>query len=93
MFTKELFTVPTSILVLFLPGFFVSLFIFKFNNINFIERIALSFMFSIILVPSILFYLNILGIPITSLMTIIVILGIVILSVIIIITQHLKQYI
>jgi len=90
MFASELLTIPISIFVLFFPGFFVSLLFFKVKKINYIERISLSFMFSIILVPSIVFFINIFGVPITSAMTISVILGVVILSIIIIIIRYFK---
>jgi len=47
-----------SIFVLFIPGFSWSHVFFKKDEIDLIERIALSFGLSIALVPLVVFYLN-----------------------------------
>ena len=47
-----------TVLVVFIPGYAVTLAIFKKDEIDLIERIALSFALSIALVPLLLFYLN-----------------------------------
>ncbi len=55
-----------SIFVLFIPGFAWTFVFFGNNEIDVIERIALSFGLSIALVPLIVFYLNyLLGVKIT----------------------------
>lgn len=53
------------IFILFLPGHIVSYLFFPVKKIDFIERIALSFTLSIAVVPLMIFYLNLLGVPIT----------------------------
>jgi len=47
-----------SIFVLFLPGFAWSFVFFKKDEIDWIERIALSFGLSIAIVPLVVFWLN-----------------------------------
>ncbi|MCX8178922.1 MAG: DUF1616 domain-containing protein [Candidatus Aenigmarchaeota archaeon] len=47
-----------SIFVLFLPGFAWSYVFFKKNEIDALERVALSFGLSIALVPLVVFYFN-----------------------------------
>ncbi len=61
------------IFVLFLPGFIISFVFFdKGKNlpagrqVDVIERVALSFALSIAVVPLVVFYLNLLGIPINK---------------------------
>ena len=55
-----------SLFVLFIPGFVWTFVFFKKDEIDVIERIALSFGLSIALVPLLIFYLNyLLGIKIT----------------------------
>lgn len=55
--------VSGMILVIFVPGYFVSLCIFK--SIDFISRIILSFSLSFIIIPFITFYLSLLNLRIT----------------------------
>lgn len=65
-----------SVFVLFLPGFAWSLVFFKKDEIDLIERIALSFGLSIALVPLAVFWLNyFLGVKINLLNVSIVILA------------------
>lgn len=52
--------------ILFLPGLMVSYLFFNKGKIDFVERIALSFALSIAIVPLIVFYMNLLGIPINK---------------------------
>ncbi len=66
--------------VLFLPGYIISFIFFKKNKIDIIERIALSFALSIAIVPLIIFYLNLLGMKINLLSSILTIAGIIIVS-------------
>jgi uncharacterized membrane protein len=55
----ELLRIPIgSVFVLFLPGYAWSFVFFKKDEIDLIERIALSFGLSIALVPLIVFWLN-----------------------------------
>lgn len=59
METLELLRIPIgSVFVLFLPGYAWSFVFFKKDEIELIERIALSFGLSIALVPLIVFWLN-----------------------------------
>ncbi|MEA1985615.1 MAG: DUF1616 domain-containing protein [Euryarchaeota archaeon] len=63
-----------SIFVLFIPGFAWTFAFFEKNEIDAIERIALSFGLSIALVPLTIFYLNyLLHIKITALNSFVVI--------------------
>lgn len=61
-----IFIAISAILVLFAPGFFVSLILFNFGKIDFLERIALSFALSISIIPLLTFYLNLLGLKINT---------------------------
>lgn len=70
-----------SILVLFIPGYFVSLIFMKRGTIDIIERVALSFALSIAVVPLLAFYLNLVGVKINRLSIIIEILAIVLISI------------
>lgn len=54
------------IFVLFLPGFVATFIFFPLGKIDHIERIAISFALSIAIVPLMVFYMNLLGIPINS---------------------------
>jgi uncharacterized membrane protein len=65
--------------VLFLPGYIISFFFFKKDKIDIIERVALSFALSIAIVPLAIFYLNLIGMKInliSSILTIAFIIGI-----------------
>lgn len=68
-----------SVFVLFLPGYVIT-FLF-FDDIDVLEKIALSFALSIAIVPLITFYLNFLfGLKITGLNVFITIIGLIIIS-------------
>ena len=82
-----------SIYVLFLPGFIISFIFFpktkklesnenegKKGDIDWIERIALSFALSIAIVPLTVFYLNLIGLKINILNSSLTIFGIIIIS-------------
>ena len=58
MITEILGIILGAIFVLFIPGYAMTHAIFKGDEIDKIERIALSFALSIASVPLILFYLN-----------------------------------
>ena len=64
--------------VLFLPGYVISFLFFKKNKIDIIERIALSFALSIAIVPLLIFYLNLIGMPINTLTSTLTVAGIVV---------------
>lgn len=64
--------------VLFLPGYIISFIFFK--ELDVIERIALSFALSIAIVPLIIFYLNLIGMKINLLSSVLTVLGIIIIS-------------
>ena len=84
-------TVITTISLLFIPGFVVSLIFFSWEKIDWIERIALSFAFSVAIVPLVVFYTNLFGIPI-SLQTILVqVLGISVFSVLILLIKQWRK--
>jgi uncharacterized membrane protein len=80
-----------SFYILFLPGFILS-FVFFSSSIDWIERIALSFGLSISIVPLTVFYLNIIGIKINFLNSILSILGIIIISSVILLISNSKKY-
>ena len=67
--------------VLFLPGYIISFIFFK--KIDIIERIALSFALSIAIVPLIIFYLNLIGMKINLLGSVLTIAGIIIIALVI----------
>lgn len=70
-----------AVYVLFIPGFIISFIFFK--KIEVLERIALSFALSIAIVPLTVFYLNLIGLKISTLNTFLTILGIIIVSIVI----------
>ncbi len=72
-----------SVYVLFLPGFIISFIFFPKKDIDWIERIALSFALSIAIVPLVVFYLNLIGIKINLLNTSLIIAGIIAVSLLI----------
>lgn len=58
MITEILRIIFRGMLTLFIPGYAMTLALFKDGEIDEIERIALSFTFSIATIPLILYYLN-----------------------------------
>lgn len=56
-----------SIFILFLPGLYLSMVFFHKDEIDMLERCALSFALSISIVPLLMFYVNLLGMPIQAL--------------------------
>jgi uncharacterized membrane protein len=56
-----------GILLLFIPGLAISWLFFEKHQIDWLERIALSFVLSVSVVPLLLFYVNLVGIPINQL--------------------------
>lgn len=79
-FMESLRIVFGSFYVLFLPGFIISFIFFSSNQIDWIERIALSFALSIAIVPLAIFYLNLIGLKISALNSFFTILAIMIIS-------------
>lgn len=77
-FIEVLRIVFGSAYLLFLPGFVITYIFFK--EIDWIERIALSFALSMAVVPLVLFYLNRMGIKINLLSSTLTILGIIIVA-------------
>jgi uncharacterized membrane protein len=75
--------IVSSIYILFLPGYLLSHLLFNKNavtesaqkEIDEVERIALSFTLSIAIVPLLIFYANLIGIPINPLTSLLVITG------------------
>jgi uncharacterized membrane protein len=61
----ELFKIMyTIIFVLFLPGLILSYVLFTHKSLDLIERAAISFALSIMVVPLMVLVMNILGVPI-----------------------------
>jgi len=60
-FLQSLRIVFGSFYVLFLPGHFLTYAFFPKKDIDFIERLTLSFALSIAIVPLLVFYLNLIG--------------------------------
>lgn len=78
-----------SIFVLFLPGIILSFIFFKYkeNEINWFERIVLSMVVSMAVVPFVVFFLNLTGVKTTVTSIILEILGISILGLVVIFLQ------
>jgi len=53
-----------SVFILFLPGLTLSFLFFSQGKIDFPERLAISFALSISIVPLIVFYANLIGVPV-----------------------------
>lgn len=77
-----------SVYVLFLPGYVLTYVFFKKQEIDWLERIALSFALSIAVVPLLVFYLNLAGIKINALSVSLTILGIIVLGLLIVKVQR-----
>ena len=69
-----------GVYVLFLPGFVLSFLFFGGRQIDWTERIALSFALSIAVVPLAVFYLNLIGVKINLLNSFLTVLVIIIVS-------------
>jgi uncharacterized membrane protein len=54
-----------AIYILFIPGLAVSLALFRWQSIEAIERVALSLILSVAVVPLVVFYLSIIGVKIS----------------------------
>jgi len=83
-----------SIFVIFLPGFFYTFIFFekdKQPTLPRLERVLLSLVFSITLVPLVVFYLNKMGLAINLLNTSLVIVGLIVIAIVIIILKNKKQ--
>lgn len=77
-----------SVYVLFLPGFILTFVFFPIHKeVDWIERMALSFALSIAVVPLIVFYLNLIGLRISTINTTLTIAGIIILELVILAVQ------
>lgn len=73
-----------SVYSLFLPGYFVSHAILNKKEIDLLERFAISFALSISVVPLIVFYLNLIGLKVSTLNSVLTILGVSMISIIVI---------
>ena len=71
-----------SIFILFFPGYLITLSFFGEKEIDALERFALSFAFSISVVPLSTFYLNLMGIKITDINVFLIASSIIILNLI-----------
>ena len=71
-----------SIFILFLPGYWLTRVFFKQNEIDCLERFALSFALSISVVPLLSFYLNLIWVKITVFSVYLITLVIIITSII-----------
>jgi len=81
-----------SVYVLFLPGLVLTFVFFKKDEIDIIERIALSFALSIAVVPLLVFYLNLMGVKINILNVSLIIAGIIILGLGVIFRDRFKRF-
>ena len=72
-----------SIFVLFLPGYFLTYNFFKPKEIDYLERLALSFALSISVIPLLVFYTNIIGLRINALNVSITIILVILISILI----------
>lgn len=86
---QYIIAISSAIFVLFIPGLAITFIFFKKDRINVIERLALSFVLSIATVPVLVFYFNLIGIPITTLTVSIIIFGVILISLLIIEIQSL----
>jgi uncharacterized membrane protein len=84
-------TIFSVIFILFAPGFAISLIFFRQSRIDLIERIPLSFILSIAILPILIFYTNFLGIPINFITVILQVIGIILVAFLIIETQNILK--
>lgn len=80
-----------SIFILFLPGYFITLSFFKTQEIDQLERFALSFAFSISVIPLLTFYLNLIGVKISDLNVFFITLWVIVFNLIYIFVQWKKK--
>ncbi len=83
-----LYIITAGFLVLFAPGFSLSLVFFELGKIDLLERVALSFALSISVVPLLTFYLNLLGVKIGVGLVVLEVIGICFLSLGILIVKN-----
>ncbi len=69
-----------SVFALFLPGFLLSHLFYDKRKIDLLERIALSFALSISIIPLLVFYLNLIGLRVNTLNSILIISGVCVLA-------------
>jgi uncharacterized membrane protein len=84
-------TVLNYLLLIYLPGFFLSYLFFSHNKIDYIERSILAIALSICSTPIIIFYTNLLGAPINKETVITEVISIFSLTIIIIIIKVLLK--
>ena len=80
-----------SVFTLIVPGFVWSFVFFRKKQIDSIERLALSFTFSVAIVPLVVFYTNLLNIRITMLSVIIQIGLIILIAILILLYKEIKK--
>lgn len=71
-----------SIFILFMPWYFLTLSFFKKDEIDSLERFALSFALSISVVPLLSFYFNLIGVKINELSVYLIVLLIIVANII-----------
>lgn len=79
------------VLTLCLPGYCMSLVFFKHGEIDVIERVGLAFALSLAIIPLLVFYTNLIGVPITVLTVTAQVIGVILMSAIIYSIQILKK--
>jgi len=84
-------SILSIVFVFFIPGFLISLVFFPMKKIDLIERLALSFALSIAIIPLMVFYTNLIGIPITSLTVLLQTTAIILLTGIVLIFRKFKK--
>ena len=82
-----------SIFILFLPWYWLTKVFFAQDEIDFLERFALSFALSISVVPLISFYLNLLWLKITAISVYLITLAIIVCSIIYIFILKKNKYV
>lgn len=81
---QYIIAILSAIFVLFIPGLSITFIFFKKDKINLIERLALSFALSIATIPVLIFYLNLIGVPVTTITVSIIVIGVILISLLII---------
>ena len=86
---NQLLTFITMPFVLFIPGYIITYIFFAKKSIDMIERGVLSFIFSVAIIPLVIFYVNMMGIRITLTTVLLQIVWVIILAIGIIVSKHL----
>jgi len=86
-----IYTILTIVFILFSPGFVWSFVFFRKEKIDGIERLALSFILSVAIVPFVVFYTNLLNIRITMITVAIQIALVIFIAVLLLLYKAIKK--